>query len=157
MTYILGEVRLFAFNYKPRNFEFCNGQTMPIYNNQELYSILGTQFGGDGRSTFNLPNLQGRSPIHQGEYGNERRGGYFKVGMEGGTPENQIREANLPKNLATIAPRKDANIDFEARIENMHHAENDTWSREPVPLDNRPPYLTMNYCICVKGEYPERG
>ena len=66
----IGEIKVISFNFAPKGWAFCNGQVMPINQNQALFSILGTQYGGDGISTFCLPNLQGRMPIHQGH-------GYF--------------------------------------------------------------------------------
>ncbi len=63
----LGEVKIISWNFPPKGWAFCNGQLMPINLNQALFSILGTTYGGDGRTTFALPNLQGRSPVHVGE------------------------------------------------------------------------------------------
>ena len=62
----LGEIKIFPFNFAPRGWALCNGQLLPINQNQALFSLLGTMYGGDGRTTFALPNLQGRTPIHVG-------------------------------------------------------------------------------------------
>lgn len=63
---ILGEIKMFAGNFAPRGYAFCDGQLLPIAQNSALYSILGTTYGGDGRTTFALPDLRGRAPVHQG-------------------------------------------------------------------------------------------
>src|SRR5580704_881267 len=66
-TPFLAEVKIFSFNFPPKGWALCNGQLLPINQNQALFSILGTTYGGDGRTTFGLPNLQGRSPVHVGD------------------------------------------------------------------------------------------
>src|ERR687885_305398 len=63
----MGEIRIFSFNFAPQGWAMCNGQLLPINQNQALFSILGTRYGGDGRVNFALPNLQGRTPIHEGD------------------------------------------------------------------------------------------
>lgn len=63
----LGEVKMISFNFPPKGWAFCNGQSLPINQNQALFSILGTTYGGDGRTTFALPDLRGRSPLHTGQ------------------------------------------------------------------------------------------
>src|SRR5207245_7026767 len=63
----LGEIKIISWNFPPKGWTFCNGQLLPINQNQALFSILGTTYGGDGRTTFALPNLQGRSPVHVGD------------------------------------------------------------------------------------------
>ena len=69
----IGEIRIWPYNFAPRGWAFCDGQLLPIANNTALFSILGTIYGGDGRSTFGLPNLQGRVPIHAGRGPTPRR------------------------------------------------------------------------------------
>src|SRR5262245_66496381 len=79
---LLGEVKIVSFNFPPRGWAFCNGQLLPINQNQALFAILGTTYGGDGRQTFALPNLQGRTPIHVGNG--------FVLGERGGEQAHTI-------------------------------------------------------------------
>ena len=85
----LSEIRLFSFSFAPKGWALCNGQLLPINQNQGLFSLLGTTFGGDGRTTFALPNLQGRVPIHVG--------GGHTLGQSGGEQSHTLAAAELPK------------------------------------------------------------
>src|SRR6478609_9183413 len=84
----LSEIRMMSFNFPPRGWAFCNGQLLPINQNQALFSLLGTTFGGDGRQTFGLPNLQDRTPIHVGS-------GYT-LGERGGEPSHTLTLQEVP-------------------------------------------------------------
>lgn len=144
---LLGSIKLFAGNYAPRGWAFCNGQVMNISQNQALFSILGTTYGGDGRSTFALPNLTGRVPIH---VDNNK----ITLGEVGGT-ETTVINSVLPflKTTGTALDTKTTGRDgapFAVQSVQI------TPAGAPQVLDNRPPYLGLNYIICVEGLYPSR-
>src|SRR4051812_41399970 len=84
----MGELRIMAFNFPPKGWALANGQLMPIAQNQALYSLFGTTYGGDGRVTFGLPNLQGRTPIHMGQG--------FVQGERGGETAHTIISSETP-------------------------------------------------------------
>src|SRR5215469_1748672 len=89
----VAEIRIFPFNFPPRGWAFCNGQLLPISQNTALFSLLGTNYGGDGKSTFGLPNFQGSSAIGQGE--GSGLSPYF-VGEEGGVPNVTLLQSEIP-------------------------------------------------------------
>src|SRR5262252_7758988 len=84
----LGEIKIISWNFPPKGWTFCNGQLLPINQNQALFSILGTTYGGDGRQTFGLPNLQGRTPIHVGDG--------IVLGEQGGETAHTLNISEMP-------------------------------------------------------------
>src|SRR5512135_776084 len=84
----LSEIKIISFSFAPKGWAFCNGQLLPINQNQALFSLLGTTYGGDGRTTFALPNLQGRVPIHMGNG--------FTLGQVGGEQSHTVSLAEMP-------------------------------------------------------------
>ena len=97
----LAEIRIVGFTFAPRGWAFCDGQILPINQNQSLYSLLGTTYGGDGRTSFALPDLRGRVPIHTGRY----NGGFdYTLGEEGGEETHALTEAEIPQHTATVDP-----------------------------------------------------
>src|SRR6266496_6192486 len=90
----LGEIRMVSFNYAPRGWALCNGQLLPINQNQALFSLLGTTFGGDGRVNFALPNLQSRTPIHVGSG--------HTLGQRGGEQAHTLSIAEIPTHLHIV-------------------------------------------------------
>jgi microcystin-dependent protein len=93
----IGEIMITGYNFEVRNYAFCNGQLMSIAQNTALFSLLGTTFGGDGQTTFALPDLKGRTPIHPNSYQ-----GTYNLGEMGGTETNTILINNLPSHSHTI-------------------------------------------------------
>src|SRR5882672_468963 len=87
-TPFLGEIKLISWNYPPKGWVFCNGQLLPINQNQALFSLFGTTYGGDGRTTFGLPNMQGRVPIHMGNG--------FVIGERGGETAHTLIISEMP-------------------------------------------------------------
>jgi microcystin-dependent protein len=130
-TYI-GTIKLFAGNYAPKGWHFCHGQQLSIQSYQALFAVIGTQFGGDGRTTFMLPNLQLRVPIGAGK----------------GEGLSQINQAGNVGN-ATIVPQAQlAKVPVAGDpVVSVNRSEN---------LNNRQPYLALNYIICVVGIFPSR-
>ncbi len=161
----LGEIRLMSFGFAPRGWALCNGQLLPINANAALFSLLGTAYGGDGRTTFALPNLQGRVPIH--------RGGSHFLGERGGANTHTLAAAELPThthalNVSTAA--NGGNVSPAGRFlgagNNVYHAPTAFTAMHPLtvanvgsgqPHENRQPYLTINFCIALAGIFPSRN
>lgn len=177
----IGEIRIFAGSYAPSGWAFCNGQIMQVSQNPALFSILGVQYGGDGITTFALPNLRARTPIHQGQ-GNGLTA--RNVGNQVGNATETLSVAQIPShNHITMAIDKPVRADDPG----ADNPANRIWSttktssgRPPVskalydmslntemhpqalggaggsqPHNNMQPYLEMNFIICVsEGEYP---
>ena len=157
----LGELKLMSFNFAPKAWALCNGQLLPINQNQALFSLLGTMYGGNGQTTFALPDMRGRVPIHRGDTrrarGSARRptrsprtrcpptphGAQASTpnGTPGG-PQDPRRSSNAytaAPNLTTIAPGTVANAGGSQAHE------------------NRQPYLVLNWCIALQGIFPSRN
>ena len=161
----LGEIRPFGFNYAPRGWAFCNGDLLPINDNTALFSLLGTQFGGDGRTNFALPDLRGRTPIHTGP-------GY-SVGAYGGLEEVTLTQATMPAhthafnaideqadqfaitNTRMLAIAGDSAYSNAANLVTMASSST-TSTGGGSPHNNMQPYQTVNYCIALLGYYPPR-
>lgn len=128
---MIGEVRLFAGNFAPRNWAFCHGQAMPIMENQALYSILGTTYGGDGRTTFCLPDLRGRVPLGFGDGPGLSR---YSQGQRGG------------QETTTLSPQKVASGE-----------DTEVVGYTGPSANNMQPFLSLNYIICIEGYFPSRS
>jgi microcystin-dependent protein len=167
----IGEIRVFPFNYSPHGWAICNGQVLPISSNTSLFSLLGTTYGGDGNSTFALPNLQLRAAMHpdQGPGLTPR-----VLGEAGGTQEVTLLEAEMPAHshayAASVRPSDSLNPGGLASGtgNNMYAPANGapftTASPQALasmggsqPHNNLQPYLTLNFCIALQGVYPSRG
>lgn len=167
----LGEIKIFSFPYAPRGWALCNGQLMPISQNQALFSLLGTYYGGNGTTNFALPNLQGRASMHVGD-------GRF-LGQQGGQAFHTLTSAEvaahshglrasgsnanllLPSNAIparVAAPMYSAGAPSDAKetLVNMHPLSIAT-AGGSQPHENRQPYLTLNICIALQGIYPSRN
>ena len=129
----IGEVIMFAGNFAPRGWAFCDGQLLAINNNQALFSILGTTYGGDGRTTFGLPDLRGRVALHEGSGPGLPT---YRLGQKGGT------EA-VPFAKKPMAPGKGKNV---VNIVNTD-----------VNASNMQPFTTVNYIIALQGVFPSRS
>lgn len=162
----LGQITITAFDFAPKGFALCNGQLLQIAQNQALYSLLGTTYGGDGRTTFALPNLQGRVPLHKGDG--------MAEGMVGGEAEHTLTMLEMPAHTHSFRASTDtgtrpggvAGVPADAGAGNSVYAEsgNVVAMADAVSHvggsqahDNMQPYLTINYCIALVGEYPSRG
>ncbi len=164
-TPYLGELRIFSFGFAPRGWAACNGQLLPINQNQALFSILGTTFGGNGTTTFALPNLQGRIPVHTATT--------YPLGEVGGEDLHQLTTAEIPGHThqvnASTAPASTHNIigsvwattsanQYAAGVPTKtlnSGAVANTGSGEPH--ENRPPMLGVNICIALAGIVPSRS
>lgn len=172
MDPFVGEIRMFAGNFAPTGWAFCNGQLLPISQNTALFSLLGTNYGGDGRTTFGLPDLRDRSPMHQGAGpGLTPR----NVGEAGGSSSVTLTTAQMPSHGHSVqsAAAPDAGqpgpISMLARTSDnssvYHTATNlKTMSAASVqsngsgwPHNNRQPYLGVSFIIALQGIYPPRS
>jgi microcystin-dependent protein len=170
---MIGEVRMFAGNFAPRNWAFCDGQILVISQNQALFSIIGTIYGGDGSSTFGLPDLRGRSAVHPGHGPGLNN---INLGSRGGTEYLTLSTNNLPPHSHTghirIADAKgdafysnDGYIADSSTVGYQQYTNALTGSKtiQGVQTDNtgggqqiykRSPYTGINYIICLFGVYP---
>lgn len=163
----LGEISLCSFAFPPKGWAFCNGQLLPINQNQALFAILGTTYGGDGRTTFALPDLRGRSPLH--------RSNELPLGTRTGAETHTLTANELPQHLHTLTGLSDvANTTTPA---GTHPAAKGRGGRDlyasngPTqdlsaqailatgqgqPHPNMQPYLTLNFIIALQGIFPSR-
>jgi microcystin-dependent protein len=167
----LGEIRIVGFNFAPKGWAFCDGQLLPISQNTALFSLLGTTYGGDGRSTFALPNLQGRAAMHPGRGpGLTSR----RLGEQGGVETVTLTQAQMPRHSHSFqfqdgdADQADpagnalAITDGLPMYTNPGNTVNMASSALPnqggsQPHNNMQPYLTMNFVIALIGLYPLRS
>lgn len=132
----IAEIRIFAGNFAPRSWAFCNGQLLPISQNTALFSLIGTTYGGDGRTTVALPNLQGRAPAHPG-----RGPGLpsYRLG--------QVAENNPVEVVQNVTPDR-----------NLGNSQTTRTIAAKIPAgDQRHPYLGLNFIIALQGLYPSRS
>lgn len=171
----IAEIRIFAGNFAPRSWAFCNGQSLPISQNTALFALLGTVYGGDGRTTFNLPNLQGRAPMHPG-----RGPGLTprQLGERLGAETVTLTEAQLPAhshgmNASSISiedgsgnpARNLTGSDEEGEAMTYHAPTNLQPFAEGAiesigggqPHLNMQPYLAINFIIALQGLFPSRS
>jgi len=158
----LGELRLMSFNFPPKGWAQCNGQLLPINQNQPLFSLFGTMYGGDGRVNFGLPDLRGRVPMHigQGYIQGQRLGEEFHTLTEPEMPaHNHILQASsqvgnqaAPTILAS-APNLYRTADQQTAI----HPETLTRVGGSQPHENRHPFTVNNWCVALQGIFPSRN
>jgi microcystin-dependent protein len=163
----LSEIRLVSFLFPPRGWALCNGQLLPINQNQALFALLGTTYGGDGRITFALPDLRGRAPVHMGDG--------FTLGEQGGEPTHTLTIAELPQHVhpvnattagATTATPSNAVMLATSNGANAYQSPQNLVAMDPTadsiigggqPHENRQPYLVLAFCIALVGIFPSRN
>ena len=160
----LGEVKIISWNFPPKGWAFCNGQLLPINQNQALFSILGTTYGGDGRVNFGLPNLQGRAPVHAGngialgELGGETTHtlNISEVPAHNHVPVGSPATGTLPSASGNLWGGSSANPYSAASNTSMNPA-----CVVPVggsqPHENMSPYLVLNFVIALQGIFPSQN
>ncbi len=168
MDPILGEIRCFGFNFAPEGWASCNGQLLPIQNNTALFSLLGTTYGGDGRTTFALPDLRGRVPLGMGQGPGLAN---YTQGQAAGTEQVTLAAAQLPVHNHTVGASSTATSKNPggalpaATPAGSSYGTTADLSMSPTmvggggngaPHDNLQPYLTLNWCIATEGIYPSR-
>ena len=164
----LGEIRLLSFNFPPRGWALCNGQLLQINQNQALFAILGTTYGGDGRTNFALPNLQGRSPLHFGSGG----GNNLQLGAQGGEAGHTLNLAEIPPHQHSVvcaSTPADQGLpagNLWANGNQTAYAPGSDSTMGPAAIQNAgggqahanmSPFLTLNFCIALAGIFPSRN
>ena len=161
----LSEIKIMSFNFAPKGWAACNGQLLPINQNQALFSLLGTTYGGDGRTTFGLPNLQGRTPTHNGSG--------FMIGQAGGEQSHTLSVAEMPTHAhaaygtTTNADTFEATNNYLGASQNLYGPAASLTAINPAtvgtaagdgqPHNNLQPYLVLNFCIALQGIYPTQN
>jgi microcystin-dependent protein len=168
----VAEIRLFPFNFPPKGWAWCDGQIMPIAQNTALFSLLGTTYGGDGRTTFALPNLQGRVPLHEGHGpGLSQR----FLGESGGSDTVTLLESEMPAHAHALTASAAAGYARSPSGELFANQSGGVNSYAPqsgpqallastvtaeaggdAPHTNMAPYLVVYYCIALQGIFPQR-
>ena len=166
----LAEIRIFPFNFAPTGWAFCNGQLMPISQNTALFALLGTVYGGDGKSTFALPNLQGSVPMQPGQgQGLSLR----DLGEMSGVENITLLVSEIPVHTHAIsASNSDATeriatnqqpavgvaVSYYAPAANLNAMAPTALALAGggLPHSNMQPYLTLNFCIALQGIFPQR-
>ncbi len=182
MEGFIGEIKMFGGNFAPRGWALCEGQLLAISDNTALFSILGTIYGGDGRTSFALPDLRGRAPVGAGQgpglspHRQGQRGGTEVVSLNTGqlpahshevtaltsTLKCNNKEATesigegqtFGKAAVNIFNEETANLNMNITLTASGEVGNTGGSQ---PHDNMPPYLGMNYIICTQGIFPSRN
>ena len=160
----ISEIRIMSFGFAPKGWAFCNGQLLPINQNQALFALLGATYGGDGRVNFALPNLQGRVPIHVG--------GRHTLGENGGEQAHTLSLNELPSHThqAQASP-SDANTSAPAdgalaAADNLYGSASNLTPLNATtlastgggqPHQNMQPFLALNFCIALQGIFPSRS
>jgi len=166
--YFIGEIQSFAGNFAPRNWALCDGQLLPISQNTALFSILGTTYGGDGRTSFGLPDLRGRLPMHAG---NGPGLTSKSLGQKGGSETNTITANQIPAHHHSINFSEEANstdpngnyiagdgsnmFSGTAGVQMNENATTNTGGGQPI--NNVQPFQCVNFIIALFGTYPSRS
>jgi microcystin-dependent protein len=161
----LSEIRIFSFNYAPRGWAQCNGQQLPVSSNLALFQLLGTTFGGDGRTYFNLPDFRGRSPMNWNRQ--------ISFGQSGGEAAHALTISETPNHSHTVSA--------SSNTPDVNSASGANWATGTgftpygshvvlamapqalltsglgIPHQNMSPYLPLNICIALAGIFPTRG
>jgi microcystin-dependent protein len=160
----LAEIKLISWNFAPKGWAFANGQLLPINQNQALFSLLGTTYGGDGRVNFALPDLRGRTPIHMGQG--------FTLGEKGGEEFHTVTTNEMPQHLHTVQGSNNTG-DSQTAANNVLGVVAGRLYTDPAnltplaassitnvggsqPHENRQPFLVVNAVIALQGIFPSQ-
>ncbi len=170
----IGEIALVAFNFAPQGWAFCNGQLLSIAQNTALFSLLGTTYGGDGQTTFALPNLQSRVPLH---FGQGTGLSPYAIGATGGVESVTLQTTQIPAHTHSFTPQATTASGGATSPAGALWAESGTGdtiyqkgtSNAPMAAqtlgntgggqahENRQPFLALNYVIALQGIFPSRS
>jgi microcystin-dependent protein len=165
----IGEIRIMAFNFPPRFWAMCNGQLLPINQNQALFALLGTQYGGNGTTNFALPNLQGRVPIEQGTLAG---GNFYPIGQVAGELSHTLSATEMPAHTHSVLGSSDTGsgivpaANVVASASGLYGAAASLTGLNPASVgnsggsqahENRQPFLVLNFCIALQGIFPSRN
>ncbi|CAN0094302.1 unnamed protein product [Chrysoparadoxa australica] len=174
----LAEISMFGGNFAPRGWAFCDGQILPINQNQSLYSLLGTTYGGDGRTSFALPDLRGRIPVHSGNGSVGPGLSPYVLGQKGGAETVTLNVSEIPSHNHGVAMRAESRAGSVADPAGNMLASGSSIFRTNTPADdvdmdaamiqqfnvgggqshyNMPPFLAVNYIIALQGQFPSRN
>jgi len=174
----LGEIRMFGFTFAPKGWAFCDGQILSIQQNTALFSLLGTTYGGNGTTTFSLPDLRGRSPLHFGQgpglsdYSLGQVAGEENVTLISTEMPSHNHLANARSSEAdSLEPNSDGGfattpdaiysglpeVDTNGAIKGLMSPFALTFTGQNVPHQNMPPYTVINYSIAIQGVFPSRN
>jgi len=168
----VAEIRMFGFSFAPKGWAFCNGQLLPISQNTALFSLLGTTYGGDGKSTFALPNLQGSTPIM---FGQSSTGTQYFEGQQSGVDNVTLLTSEMPVHThqvqgnfnlgdvftpspAVCLANSDPGSAYSSATANkvQMNFQDITIAGNSFPHNNMMPFLTVNFCIALQGIFPAR-
>jgi microcystin-dependent protein len=167
----VAEIRIFPFNFAPKGWAFCDGQLLPLSQNTALFSLLGTTYGGDGKSTFALPDLQGRAPMHPGQGPGLS---LHDLGETAGSETVALLESEIPAHIHNVnVSAGPANVQAPGPDRVLGRANNNVYLDNPAnlvamapealapaggdqPHNNMQPYLTLSFCIALQGVFPPR-
>ncbi len=168
----IAEIRIFPFNFAPRGWAWCNGQLLPIRQNTALFALLGTTYGGDGRSTFGLPNLQGRAAVQPGQGAGLS---LHHLGQKGGTETVTLLESEMPVHPHGLQASPDPGdntvpgptVSLAGSVGGSVYADGTVPPAAAAPTalaptgggqphNNVQPYLTLFFCIALQGIFPPR-
>ena len=170
----VAEIRIFPFNFAPKGWAWCDGQLMPLSQNTALFSLLGTTYGGNGKSNFALPDLQGRAPMHPGQGPGLS---LHDLGETGGSETVTLLESEIPTHVHALRASNDAAVANQpagnalsrpfGRGNNLFNATNSPLvmmspsaaapAGGDAPHNNMQPYLTFYFCIALQGVFPPRS
>jgi microcystin-dependent protein len=167
----VAEIRIFPFNFAPKGWAWCDGQLMPLSQNTALFSLLGTTYGGDGKSNFALPDLQGRAPMHPGQGPGLS---LHDLGETGGSETVTLLQSEIPAHSHSLSVSSQLGLENSPQSQNLANGDginlyapaSSFVSMAPEmlapsggdqPHNNMQPYLTFYFCIALQGVYPPRG
>jgi len=174
MDPFVAEIRIFPFNFAPKGWAFCDGQILPLSQNTALFSLLGTTYGGDGKSNFALPNFQGNAPMHPGQGPGLS---LHDLGETGGSDTVSLLESEIPSHShtvmahdldpadhqipgsGTVLAQSSGGFAYQSNTSaNLAALSDQTIAPAggDQPHNNLQPYLTLNFCIALQGVYPPR-
>jgi microcystin-dependent protein len=166
----LAEIKIISWNFAPKGWAFCNGQLLPINQNQALFSLLGTTYGGNGQTNFALPDFRGRAPVHTGT---------FVLGQKGGQEAHTVTMSEMPAhthplkasskqaNQATLVTQPGPTPNILAAVQGNQYGpvaalttlipDTVTNTGGSQPHENRPPFLVLNFVIALQGIFPSQN